>query len=476
MGYNILQCLDEEVRPIPKEHIENPMSLPSQPKPRSLAGRRPLTGAGYGDVLRLFRKAIPAVWRWGLLAILAVFLMVAVPGEWLPPEQRFEYQVRMLTGPYEFDLWAWEVQGLTQKAREMVINPVGDMPPWRQTQLVRDYVATAQRIGELEGRIERAYADPSIRDPDAVTAGWRAQIAALRQAQALRRPLAEAILQSQVSTILDEEGLTLLGQVWPPVKFAFSEPPYYLIISPRERIALRLGVYLQPDLPLDQQVTLEKQVEALDDVSALVEGIGGFGAFPTMVIDRASLSWILSTVAHEWTHNYLVFYPLGWHYYDNSDTVTLNETVASIVGDEVGRKALERFYPDLVPPEHPPVSQQRPVERQEFDFDREMRATRLAVDALLAKGYVKEAEAFMEARRQRFVAHGYIIRRLNQAYFAFHGSYATGPGAVSPIGPKLTKLRESSPSLAAFLRTAARITSVAELDAILQARGVPLEP
>ncbi len=60
---------------------------------------------------------------------------------------------------------------------------------------------------------------------------------------------------------------------------------------------------------------------------------------------------------------------------------------------------------------------------------------------------------------------------LNQAYFAFHGSYATGGAAgADPIGPKLRQLRELSPSLQAFMQTAASITSVAELDAALAAQ------
>lgn len=419
----------------------------------------------------VIHQATVRLCRRGLLALVLLFTLIAIPGESLAPEARFEVQVRMLTAPYRFDLWAWEAQGLAQKAREMLVNPAAGLPPSQAAQLVREYVTTARRIGELERRMERIYASAAEANPDAATAGLRAQVATLRQVQAERRPMVEAILQAQISAILADEGLTVLGRVWPPVKFAFSEPPYYLIVSPRSRIELRLGIYLQSDLPVDQHIALEKQVEALGDISALVEGIGGFGSFPTMVIDRAGLDWILNTIAHEWAHNYLVFYPLGWNYYRNKDTVTLNETVASIVGDEVGQKALERFYPELVPSKRTPASQERPLEGKAFDFGREMRATRLAVDALLAKGYVREAEAFMEARRRRLVEHGYIIRRLNQAYFAFHGSYATGPGAVDPIGPKLTKLREASPSLAAFLRTAARITSVAELDAVLQRLG-----
>lgn len=73
----------------------------------------------------------------------------------------------------------------------------------------------------------------------------------------------------------------------------------------------------------------------------------------------------------------------------------------------------------------------------------------------------------MEARRKTFAEHGYFLRVLNQAYFAFHGSYATGAAASDPIGPKLKQLRAHSPSLQAFLQTTSKITSVAALDAAL---------
>jgi N-acyl-D-amino-acid deacylase len=67
----------------------------------------------------------------------------------------------------------------------------------------------------------------------------------------------------------------------------------------------------------------------------------------------------------------------------------------------------------------------------------------------------------------RFVAHGYALRKLNQAYFAFHGSYATAASAVDPIGPKMTRLRRASPSLRAFLETVSRFTRVEDLDRAL---------
>jgi hypothetical protein len=92
---------------------------------------------------------------------------------------------------------------------------------------------------------------------------------------------------------------------------------------------------------------------------------------------------------------------------------------------------------------------------------------------LLAHGLVQEAETYMEDRRQRFVENGYRLRKLNQAYFAFHGSYATGPAAVDPIGPKLKALRERSSSLADFLDTVDGMTTLADLDAALLQSGQP---
>ena len=99
-----------------------------------------------------------------------------------------------------------------------------------------------------------------------------------------------------------------------------------------------------------------------------------------------------------------------------------------------------------------------------------MRETRLQADKLLAAGRIAEAESYMEARRQDLIGRGYTIRKLNQAYFAFHGSYAVGSSATDPIGGKLRLLREQSDSLAAFLQAVAQITTEAGLDAALAGR------
>jgi hypothetical protein len=108
-----------------------------------------------------------------------------------------------------------------------------------------------------------------------------------------------------------------------------------------------------------------------------------------------------------------------------------------------------------------------PEEPPPFDFGTEMRETRLRVDELLAAGQVEAAERYMEERRRLFVQHGYPLRVLNQAYFAFHGSYGTSAASTSPIGPKLEELRTLTPDLQTFLVAVRDITSVEELEAVL---------
>jgi hypothetical protein len=123
---------------------------------------------------------------------------------------------------------------------------------------------------------------------------------------------------------------------------------------------------------------------------------------------------------------------------------------------------LMRYYPELAPvaPSQPMTAM---AEAPAFLFQIEMRLTRLETDRLLAAGDVAGAEAYMEARRQEFVANGYPLRVLNQAYFAFHGSYGSSPASTSPIGPDMDRLRDLMPDLMTFLETARTFTTPEDL-------------
>jgi len=61
------------------------------------------------------------------------------------------------------------------------------------------------------------------------------------------------------------------------------------------------------------------------------------------------------------------------------------------------------------------------------------------------------------------VAYGYHIRKLNQAYFAFHGIYGQYPASVSPIYEDAKQLKIQSPWLGDFLDEVAAMKDYTEL-------------
>lgn len=288
-----------------------------------------------------------------------------------------------------------------------------------------------------------------------------------RDSRAVPKAEIEGILAGQITEEILRQGLGMTitnrwSMVLPPLSFDFRKPPNLLIVSPRERIEVSRTFLLDSHLSQSKIEEIEKEAEKTG-VSVLIEGIGGLGAFwPFQVLDGMSLSDALQSIAHEWTHQYLfLFYPLGRAYGSDQEMRTVNETVADIVGKEIGLGLYRRYYGDI---EAAPAPGPR---KGEFDFAKEMRAIRLTVDDLLRRGEVSNAEAFMEERRQYLISNGYYVRRLNQAYLAFHSSYADNPAFANPMGEGLKTLRERSPSLAAFVRDVGNIGSKSDLENLL---------
>jgi len=252
---------------------------------------------------------------------------------------------------------------------------------------------------------------------------------------------------------------------FPPVSFELEKPPNLLVISSRDRIESMREVTLRQELSLEEMEDIEAEVDKLG-VSSLVVKLGGFGGtYPTFVVNDASLRFTIDTATEEWLHQYLVFKPLGFLYLldltgvsRNYDIATINETVTGMVSKEIGALVCEKYYPQC----ENGNSQVQEAE-PEFDFNREMREIRRAVDKYLAQGEIEAAEEFMEQKRQYLASKGYYIRKLNQAYFAFHGTYADRPTSISPIGLELKLLRSQSASLKDFLDTVAGMTSRQDL-------------
>lgn len=381
---------------------------------------------------------------------------------------QMRYSINGKVGAWNWDLVVWEIEAISQKLGEGFRRPAAHLSPQEQVDLVLAYLDRANEVGALERQIERIYSETGGQATDE-SAVLQQQLDELRILQNRDRPAAEVILEGQIAAELVDEGIAWFGGAFPPVWFTFTEPPKKLVVSPRARITTAHYVMLQPDMPASERERIEDAIFEEDNLSAYITNIGGLGAFPTQVIDRAPINWVLSTVAHEWVHNYLTLFPLGLNYSTSSDLTIMNETVADIVGDEIGRRALERFYPDIARElaEREAAEETGETPPPAFDFRKEMRHTREIVDLFLSLGRVEDAEKYMEIRRLLFVENGYAIRKLNQAYFAFHGSYGTGAAATSPIGPKLEELRSLTPDVRTFLAIVRGFTSIEDLDQTL---------
>ena len=404
-----------------------------------------------------------------LLILLSLLLTLSANG---PPPGRLETRIHYMLAGEQFDFVGWEIRAVLGKLAYSLGAPQRYMDEQARHDFFLDYLRLVSDIQRVDSEIRKVYTDPDVADPEVATAGLCARLARLRAEQAARQPVAEAILEEQTAVVLAHNGFGVLGQVFPPVSVHFTPLPTMLIVSPRERIEAILQLALRHGLDTAQQEAIEKRIDRTFDVSSLVTGIGGLGAYPAMLLESDSPTWVAEVAPHEWTHHYLLFRPLGWNYEASPEARTINETAASIVGKEIGRQVVARYYPELLPPESPPAtsSEPQPAQPVAFDFRAEMHATRVRVDELLAQGKVREAEVYMEWRRRVFVEHGYAIRKLNQAYFAFYGAYADEPGAAGedPIGPAVRRLREQSPDLHTFVRRVSRVTTLAELQALLQ--------
>ncbi len=340
-----------------------------------------------------------------------------------------------------------------------------DLVRWELNTLPNRWLAViAERFGSRpdDDEVIRAYFDLEPDDP----------------ARARYENDVERIVEGRIDRVLDDLGISarvaLPGSVFPPVDLELATSPQVLVTSPRSVIRRERTDLLRPDLDLDHALRIEVEASG-EDTSALVVPSGGVATYPAIVSDRSSYAGMLGTSAHEWVHHYLAFYPLGFNYYDSGDLKAMNETVADIVGEEIAGIVLDRWGdPTAV---EVPVAP-RPVEPPSPAVDRDavLRDLRLEVDALLAAGRIEEAERRMDQVRQELEDAGYYIREINQAYFAWYGTYAARPDATDPLGGYLREIRGRTGSLPAFLAAIRGWTSRAQVEEGLVELGGTLQP
>ena len=406
---------------------------------------------------------------WLKLLLVGALCLLTFTREW-PPFGDQIYQITRLVGQRQFDFLSWELTAILAKAEAVLANNDAFLDEEDRKQTVLDFLALVQQSQQIEGQINQIYSDPNVQNPDAATAVLQAELAQVRHELTALQPVAEAIVQDQVGAVLVDEQFGVLGQAWPPVMMQMTPLPSLLIVSPRDHIERIHGVSLVHGLSTPEMDDLETAVFEQLNLSAIVVPLGGLGTYPAMITESSNINWLLEVTAHEWSHHWMTFFPVGWNYGDPQVRV-INETVASIIDQEIANRVIERYYPEFTPPpvpSLPTVEEPTPDEPPQFDFGAELAATRIRAEELLAEGDIEGAEAYMEARRQVFLQNGYGIRKLNQAYFAFYGAYAAQPGATGsdPTGPMLRDIQASTNSPREFMETVAPIETFADLEEI----------
>ncbi len=338
----------------------------------------------------------------------------------------------------------------------------------REVEKVNTYFSLINQSEEKQRQFDRLFAANNDTDPG--LGALREDMAALDADLTSHEKEIESIIEGQVAWALGEAGVTVsLGSasfIFPPVNFRFVRLPNLLVVSPRDRITRESTITLRADLAPEGMEQVEDQIASLN-MAGLVTPIGGLGLYPSMIPRSYSREYVIRTVAHEWTHQYLFLRPLGWRYglgiEPSGDAIAVNETVAGIVGYEIGNRVLEHFYGAKPPAPEPAGSVQTESPPDAFNFNLRMRQIRVKVEDLLGDGRITEAESHMEDERQFLLSRGYPIRKLNQAYFAFYGSYADGPGGISPVYGHVQQLRDEHTDLAGFLHAVSGVSTYEEM-------------
>jgi len=395
-----------------------------------------------------------------------ILLMLGVSSAGCATAQDFDKRLSTIVKPYGFSTVLWESKTIPHEMNQLVSSQWEKIDDEIYT--VTEYFSAAEQIKILKSQIQAINNNNGQGD----LATLEAELHTLQERKLALANATERILEKQIKTALAEHDIynpldNYIGLKinLPPLNFRLEKPPHLLVVSPRDRIDSIREVTLNQNISLEEMEAIEDEVDKLG-VSSVVVELGGLAAlYPSFVTNKASLQFTIDAATEEWVHQYLFFKPLGILYTldltgvsRNYEIATMNETVASMVSKEIGNTVCQKYYP-----QYESSNNQSQADESGFDFNQEMRDIRRAVDEYLAQGEIEQAEEFMEQKRQYLASNGYHIRKLNQAYFAFHGTYADSPTSISPIGVELKQLREQSSSLKDFLNKVTVMTNRQDL-------------
>ena len=250
----------------------------------------------------------------------------------------------------------------------------------------------------------------------------------------------------------------IFGIIFPLPEFTTDYSPKLLVISPRDRIYREDELLLNHDLSLQEIEDIEESVRSEIDYSSIVVNIGGVAAYPSIIKDTNNYGDLFKAHAHEWLHQYLILFPLGRSYFKDQNMKIVNETLANIYSERLFNSVcskkikLQDFMCKSKVKESP----------DKFNYELFIRNLRLDVDQLLQLGKVNQAEELMESSRLELEKRGYYIRKINQAWFAFNGTYADSPTSSSNVDQEIELFIDSQESFSEAIRKLRKIKDFEE--------------
>lgn len=408
---------------------------------------------------------------------------------WIVPvgDRRSDTAAAAVSLDHSYGLVSWEFDNFFDKWAHRIWTVL----PWTPTGLAdrrRDldrYVELVDELRVAEGRLNTftSSSDPRANE---ILEAQVVRNRLLKERDGLRDSVEQYLEQAITDAVRTDRIDLIKSFVWPPVDFRIDNPPKLLVTSPRDEIRRIEDVLIDPDISSEQMSKVESELEDSLDVSAVILQTGGLASYPN-VVPTTDLKRLLDVAAHEWLHAHLTFHSLGMAYFDGGDIRSVNETLADMFGREVGLLVYSEITGEpFTAPRRPetamrkitsddPDSSSETENSDEFNFNRFMAETRERTDELLSEGRITEAEAYMESRRIELLGHNFTIRKINQAYFAFHGTYAESPSSTSPIARYLWDLREQVATVGELVKLLRPLGTYREFEQLLSDRGIDLE-
>ena len=371
--------------------------------------------------------------KWLTLLLIVIFIITS------NSDYSRQSYLDQATEKHNFSIFWWEIKNLPNKWLHLAWESFpGNKPTDKERiNLINEYLVTSNKLktyNQVLSTEEKTKLEKNLKFLRAIT---------------------EESIESIISDVLIEEGLGISFNILiPPTDFKLDSPPDIVVTSPRDKIVFSSSRLISNNLTELEKSEIELLIESNEKTSAIVDKLGGLGTYPAFVSDKGSLRNLLQTASHEWLHNYWILHPLGQHMWDSSEMNIFNETAANIAGDELGDIAFQSIGGII-------GNQTSPTKALEYrsHFNEVLRDTRLEVDRLLGQGKVDEAETYMSKITFILQKDGYKIRKINQAYFAFHGNYADNPSSTSPIGKELKEYRSYFNNVGKFIESISQIKS-----------------